>query len=113
MLYVDGADLITALLFVIGIVLSLIGTVFQVQFPVLPGLWSLSIFGIGLFFLSTALSSFFRSVSDMVGPFWFGVFAFTVGGVTFIIVDRVLIWAFKIDLIGLIVKAIGFVGAGA
>ena len=98
--------MITAILIVIGIILSILGTVLKIQLPVLPGLFSLSIFGIGLFLLSAGLSAWFRGISDLVGPFWLTVIVAALTLVTTLGVDRLLRTYFGLDLLDELLKLI-------
>ncbi len=62
--------MIGALVVIVGLVLSLVGAVLKVELPIVPGLISTSLFGIGLFLVITGVSSFLRAIYDMLGPFW-------------------------------------------
>ena len=98
--------MITAILVVIGIILSILGTVLKIQFPVMPGLWSLSLFGIGLFFLTAGLSAFFRSIDDVIGPFWLSILVAVMTGIAVLAVDRILRTYFGLDLLDELLKFI-------
>lgn len=98
--------MLTVILLIIGTILSILGTVLKIQFPVIPGLWSLSIFTIGIFVLGAGLSSWFRAIDDMIGPFYLSMIVAAVSGVTVLVVDRILRVYFSLDLLDELLKFI-------
>lgn len=83
-----------------GLILSVVGAVAKIELPVIPGLVTLSIFGIGLFLMITGISTFARAVFDVLGPFWTVVI--TVLGV--LTIDWVLRTFLKVDLFAELLK---------